>query len=51
MSAKGNHTIAVIKESECYQVMESLSDVFSGINSLNSTKKIEVGDKNIIDIF
>lgn len=48
MSAKGNHTIAVIKESECYQVMkESLRDVFSGINSLNSTKKIEVGNKNI----
>ena len=33
VSAKRNHTIAVIKGSECYQVIkESLRDVFSGIN-------------------
>ena len=48
MSAKGNHSIAVVKKSECYEVLqESFCNVFESINSLNSTKQIEVSNRKI----
>lgn len=43
MSAKGNHTIAVVKGAEKYYTLkESFRDVFEEINQLNERKTIQV---------
>ena len=48
MSAKGNHSLAVVKGSEDYNTLkESFGKVFNHINNLNLVIQIKVGDKNI----
>ena len=48
MSAKGNHTIAVVKGSEKYQTLkESFANAFNDINSMNATKTTSIAGKNI----
>lgn len=48
MSAKGNHTIAVVKGSEKYQTLkESFSNAFNDINSMNVTKTTSIAGKNV----
>ena len=48
MAAKGNHTLAVVKASENYEVLkEACGNVFRKINSLNRVKRFKVGEKTI----
>ena len=48
MSARGNHTIAIVKGSEKYETLkESFANVFSDINDLNSGNKITINGKEI----
>ena len=48
MSARWNHTIAIVKGSEKYEILKELfSNVFSDINDLNSTKQITINGKDV----
>lgn len=48
MSAKGNHTIAVVKGSEKYQTLkESFANAFNDINGMNVTKTTSIAGKNV----
>ena len=48
MAAKGNHTLAVVKASEKYEVLkEACGNIFSKINNLNTVKRFKVGEKMI----
>ena len=48
MAAKGNHTLAVVKASENYEVLkEACGNVFRKINNLNRVKKFKVGEKTV----
>jgi hypothetical protein len=43
MSARGNHTIAVVKGAEKYETLkESFKNIFDEINALNRTKKLTI---------
>lgn len=47
MSAKGNHTIAVVKGTEKYETLkESFKNVFDEINALNRDKKLTIDGKD-----
>lgn len=47
MSAKGNHTIAMVKGTEKYETLkESLKNVFDEINALNRDKKLTIDGKD-----
>ena len=47
MSARGNHTIAVVKGEEKYETLkESFRHVFDEINALNRSKKLKIDDKD-----
>ena len=48
MSARGNHTIAIVKASEKYETLkESFANVFSDINDLSSRSRIAINEKEI----
>ena len=47
MSARGNHTIAVVKGEEKYGTLkESFQNVFDEINALNRSKKLTIDDRD-----
>ena len=48
MSARGNHSLAVVKASEDYEVLKgAFGNIFDRINTLNREKHIRVGEKII----
>ena len=52
MAAKGNHTLAVVKASEKYEVLkEAFGNIFSKINNLNTVKRFKVGEKINLELF
>lgn len=53
MSAKGNHSVGVVKGSESYHTLkESFKDIFKEINDLNDKKKITVKWKELkVELF
>ena len=47
MSARGNHTIAVVKGAEKYETLkESFKNIFDEINALNRTKKLTIDGRD-----
>ena len=48
MSAKGNHTIAVVKGKEDYDLLrECFADVFRDINEVVTEKKIDLDEETV----
>ncbi|CAB4030363.1 Hypothetical predicted protein [Paramuricea clavata] len=53
LSAKGNHSLGVVKGNESYELLnQAFGDIFNQINHLNKLKHIKVGEKIVnLEIF